>query len=83
MQKYITPKIIIAVDGYSSSGKSSMAKKGMIYAGKVMAGTAIKLLDAPEIIDEAKKEHAERLGGGKYQCAIPKHVRPRAIAPKK
>jgi len=67
----------------TAQGKSSMAHKGMIYAGKVMAGTAIKLLEAPEIIDEAKKEHAERLGGGKYQCAIPKHVRPRAIAPKK
>ncbi len=67
----------------TAQGKCSMAHKGMIYAGKVMANTAIKLLNAPEVIEEAKAEHAQRLGGGKYQCAIPKEVRPRAIAPKK
>ncbi|MBP1577833.1 MAG: amidohydrolase [Oscillospiraceae bacterium] len=67
----------------TAQGKSPIAHKGMIYAAKAMADTAIKLFEKPELIEQAKKEHAERLDGAKYECAIPKEVRPRAIAPKK
>ncbi|MBP0980934.1 MAG: hypothetical protein J5968_01905 [Oscillospiraceae bacterium] len=67
----------------TAQGKSPIAHKGMIYAAKAMADTAIKLFEKPEFIERAKKEHAERLDGAKYECAIPKEVRPRAIAPKK
>ena len=66
-----------------AQGKSSIAHKGMLYAGKVIAATAIALLEQPMLIEKAKAEHKMRLGGESYRCAIPKHVRPRAIAPRK
>lgn len=66
-----------------AQGKSTMAHKGMLYAGKVIAATAIKLIEQPSLIEEAKAEHQARLGGDHYCCAIPKDVRPRSIAPKK
>lgn len=58
-----------------ASGKSSFAKKGMLYAGKVMAGAAIDLLNDPERLQEAKLEFARRVGGG-YVAPIPKDVKP-------
>lgn len=66
-----------------SQGKSSIAHKGMLFAGKVMAATAIDLLESPETIEAAKAELNKRLGGGKYNPPIPKEIRPQAINPKK
>ena len=66
-----------------AQGKASVAHKGMLYAGKVMAGAAIDLLEDPDKIEEAKKELKKRLGGGSYVPPIPKGVRPMAINPKK
>lgn len=66
-----------------AQGKSTMAHKGMLYAGKVIAATAIKLIEQPSLIETAKAEHQARLGGDRYCCAIPKDVQPRSIAPKK
>ena len=63
-------------------GKSSIAHKGMMYAAKIMADTAIRLIEDPEKIEAAKADLEAKLGGAKYECAIPKQVRPRAIAPK-
>jgi len=67
----------------TAQGKSPIAHKGMMHAAKTMANMAVKLLESPDIIDQAKAEHKVRLGGSEYKCAIPKEVRPRAIAPKK
>lgn len=64
-----------------TQGKSSIAHKGMLYAGKVMAGAIIDLLESPETIEKAKEELTKRLGGGKYVPPIPKDVRPMAINP--
>ncbi len=63
-------------------GKSSFAHKGMLYAGKVMAGTAIDLLENPELIDAAKQELYRRVGPEGYVAPIPKDVKPMAINPK-
>ena len=66
-----------------SQGKSSVAHKGMLFAGKVMAGTAIDLLENPELIEKAKEELRKRVGEEGYLPPIPKDVRPMAINPKK
>ncbi|HWP50979.1 MAG TPA: M20 family metallopeptidase [Clostridia bacterium] len=66
-----------------AQGKSTVAHKGMLYAGKVIAATAIKLIEQPTLIERAKAEHKKRLNCESYHCAIPKNVKPRAIAPKK
>ncbi|PWM25889.1 MAG: amidohydrolase, partial [Oscillospiraceae bacterium] len=67
----------------TAQGKCSIAHKGMLYAGKVMAAAAIELIESPSIVEEAKQEHRDTLGGAVYHCAIPKDVRPRSIAPSK
>ena len=66
-----------------SQGKSSIAHKGMQFAGKVMAGTVIDMLEKPELIEEAKKELRRRVGTEGYIPPIPEEIRPMAINPKK
>lgn len=59
-----------------AQGKSPIAVKGALHAGKVMALTAQRLLKDPALIDGAKAELAERLQGETYQCLIPQDVKP-------
>lgn len=65
-----------------SQDSLSPAHKGMAYASKVMAATAIELMEKPEFIEKATAEWKERVGDG-YVCPIPKGVVPRSITPKK
>lgn len=59
-------------------GATSIAHKGMLHAGKVIAATAVEVLQNPELIDEAKVELKERLQGKEYISPIPKGVLPSA-----
>ncbi len=59
-----------------ATGKSSILHKGMLYAAKAMAMTALDLLESPELIEEAKKELDKRLGGEGYKNYIPMEVKP-------
>ncbi|MEM5775519.1 MAG: hypothetical protein AAGU05_11010, partial [Anaerolineaceae bacterium] len=59
-----------------AQGTTSLAHKGMLHAGKVIAFTAADLFRQPEIIAQAKNELKERLGGQVYTCPIPPHVKP-------
>lgn len=63
-----------------SQGKSSIAHKGMLLAGKVMAASAIDVMRNPSLIDEAKVEHATQLSGETYQSLIPAETVPRPIS---
>lgn len=58
-----------------SQSRASYAKKAMIYAGKAVAATHMRLLDNPEIIEKAKKEHYDKTGGI-YVCGLPKELKP-------
>lgn len=66
-----------------AQGKSTIAHKGMIFAGKVMAATAIDMYENPELIEKAKEELAKRVGPEGYIAPIPQGIRPMAINPKK
>lgn len=57
-------------------GATSIAHKGMLHAGKVMASTAIDMLQHPEWIEQAKAELKQRLGNTPYVCPIPEGVQP-------
>lgn len=59
-----------------SQAGSSIGHKGMLHAGKVIASTAIEMVQNPNLINQAKEELKERLGGEKYICPIPKDVQP-------
>lgn len=52
-----------------SCGKSDIAHKGMLMAGKVLAATAIDLLTQPELLKEARAEFDEKSKSG-YVCPI-------------
>lgn len=59
----------------TSQSGSVIAHEGLLYAGKVMAYTAVKLILNPELLEEAKNEHKNSTHGS-YQCPIPPEVIP-------
>ena len=59
-----------------AQGKSSVADKGMKYAGRVLCDAAVKLHNNPELIEKAKRELKLKLDGESYKCPIPKDVKP-------
>ncbi len=58
-----------------AQGKFSYAKKAMLYAGKAVAATLMRLFDAPELLLKAKDEHKAKIGDG-YVCGLPKDAKP-------
>ncbi len=60
----------------TAQGKAPAAHKGMVHAAKAMARCAELLFAAPEVLAEARAEHAERLSRAPYTCPIPADVTP-------
>ena len=58
-----------------AQGKSTYAKKAMLYAGKAVAGTLMRLFDNPNLIEAAKAEHKAKIGAG-YVCGLPDGAKP-------
>ena len=54
---------------------STIAYKGTAAAAKVMALTAAKAIEQPELLAKAQDE-LHKLNGGKYECPIPADVKP-------
>ena len=63
-----------------SQSRTSIGHKGMLLAAKVMAGAIVDSLESPSIIQHAKAELTERLGGETYRSAIPADIMPKAIS---
>lgn len=59
-----------------AQGTSPIAIKGLMHAGYVLARTAERLLEEPELIARARAELDKRLDGEKYKCLIPAEVKP-------
>lgn len=57
-------------------GKSNFAHRGTLYAGQVIAGSAIDLINDAGILSQAWEEFHRRTNGQPYQCPIPKDIRP-------
>lgn len=62
-----------------AQGKSSIAHKGMLFAGNVLALAAIDLIENPSLIEKARAELLDRLEGHPYVCPIPKDVQHTAL----
>ncbi len=60
----------------TSMVRSSVGKKAMIAAAKILSASAIDLLTQPRIIKLAKEELLERLSGRKYVSLIPENSFP-------
>lgn len=52
----------------------SIGRKGMVYAGKVMALAGLKVLTDPDILKAAQEEFKLKTGGKPYVCPIPAEV---------
>ena len=52
-----------------STGKTSFAHKAMLYAGMVLAGTAVDLMMNPSILNDARAEFAITAAEG-YDCPL-------------
>lgn len=61
-----------------SQGKSTMAHKGMLYAGKSIGLAAVMLMENPELLKEARAMYKKDLEGQTY-IPIPDSVKPRAL----
>ena len=70
---------VVGTPGHSwqsvANNRGSFAKKSMLFAGKVVAGTLMRLIDDPSLIEQAKAEHTEKTGGC-YICPIPADLLP-------
>ncbi|MCQ2554664.1 MAG: amidohydrolase [Clostridia bacterium] len=62
-----------------SAGCSPVGDKGMIYAAKVLAGSAVDLFSNTETIEKAKEEFLLRLDGESYVCPIESDAVPYVI----
>ena len=59
-------------------GKTSLAHKAILCAGKTLATAAIALIDDPALLQKAREEYAGRAGSG-YVCPIEPDAVPIAI----
>ena len=64
---------------WTAQCKTDYARDMTIYAAKVLAAGAVELMENPELLAEAKAEHAERVGPEGYIPPIPKDVKPMAM----
>ena len=58
-----------------AQGKNGFARRAMLYTGKALALAAVQLIENPELLAEAKKEHLAKTGGV-YEPAMPPDVMP-------
>lgn len=59
---------------FTACAGSSIGEKGMIYAAKVMAVYGAKLIEHPELIQQAKEVFDKQMEGRVYKCPIPDNV---------
>jgi aminobenzoyl-glutamate utilization protein B len=62
-----------------AQGKAPAAHKGMVYAAKVMAATAKRVIEDPSLRAAAKAEHAAHLKQTPYVSPLPEGVDPPVI----
>lgn len=63
-----------------AQGKSHLAKEGMLYAARTLAGAAIDIIVDPELQKKIRADFDSRMNGQKYVCPIPPEIGPRIPA---
>jgi aminobenzoyl-glutamate utilization protein B len=59
-----------------AQGKSKIAHKGMLLAGRVLAAAAQDMIENPEKLEAVKDEFKKRLYDRQYHCLIPDDIKP-------
>lgn len=62
--------------GAVATGRTSIGHKGMMYAAKVMALSAIELILSPEKLEQAQAEFSEAVERSPYKIPFPESVQP-------
>ena len=62
-----------------SLGKTTIGYKGMLYAGKVLAGTAADLMEDPQLLAQARAEFAEMAADG-YDCPLEPDLKAKPVS---
>ncbi len=62
-----------------SQGRTAIAHKGMLLAGKVLAATAIRLFSDRALLEASQRELRQALAEHPYRCPIPAEVRPSVL----
>jgi aminobenzoyl-glutamate utilization protein B len=65
----------------TAQGKAGAAHKGLIYAAKAMAGTAVDTLNDPALIERCKADLASRTARSPYISPLPADVQPPIVPP--
>lgn len=60
----------------TAQGKLPAAHKGLVHVAKVMAGTALDVLQNEALLAQAKADHQARVKKTPYVCPIPADVKP-------
>ncbi len=78
--EFSTAAWVLGTPGHSwqstAQSGSSLGHKSLIFASKVMAATVLDLILNPELLEEAKNEHRNRLKGKVYRCPLPPDLKP-------
>jgi aminobenzoyl-glutamate utilization protein B len=60
----------------TAQGKMPAAHKGMVHVAKVMAGTAVDVIQDEVLLARAKADHQARVGRTPYVCPLPDDIDP-------
>jgi aminobenzoyl-glutamate utilization protein B len=75
-----TAAFVLGAPGHSwqtvACSGTSLGHKSLVFAAKTMAGATLDLLTKPELLAEAKEEHAKKMQSRTYRCAIPDEIGP-------
>lgn len=63
----------------TAQGKTNYAIDAALWCAKVLAQTAVKMIENPSIVNKAKEEFKQKIGEG-YICPIPDGLKPRSVA---
>ncbi|MEM1298283.1 MAG: amidohydrolase [Pseudomonadota bacterium] len=64
-----------------AQGKAPAAHKGMIYAAKIMAATAVRLIAQPELLAAAQAEHDAKRARVPYESPLPPEAKAPIVQP--
>ena len=60
----------------TAQGKMPAAHKGLVHVAKVMAGTAVDVIQDEVLLARAKADHQARVGRNPYVCPLPDGLEP-------
>jgi aminobenzoyl-glutamate utilization protein B len=60
----------------TAQGKMPAAHKGLVHVAKVMAGTAVDVIQDEVLLARAKADHQGRIGRNPYVCPLPDELEP-------